>query len=96
MDKEIYIQTIKKECAFLEKEGYVFNQLENNIYYTKEEETEGFRIRFSWLEYGDRFVTQGLTTEKRFNVIEQEIQKVLGDDLTSYYTIYKNPLIEYI
>lgn len=96
MDKEIYIQTIKKECAFLEKEGYVFNQLENNIYYTKEEETEGFRIRFSWLEYGDSFITHGLTAEKRFNIIEQEIQKVLGDELTSYFTMYKNPLIDYI
>lgn len=80
----------------MEEEGYTFNQLDNNIYYTKNEETEGFKISFSWLEYGDKFVTQGLSAEKRFNVIEQEIQKVLGGEITHRYTIHKNPLINYI
>jgi hypothetical protein len=96
MDTALYIQTIKKECAFLEQEGYTFSQLENNIYYTKETATEGFRIRFSWLEYGDKFTTQGLTAEKRFNIVEQEIHKILGGELSNYYTIHKSPSVEYI
>jgi|GEM_PF-3538386 len=93
MDTALYIETIKKECAFLEKEGYTFTQLENNIYYTKETDSEGFRIRFSWLEYGDTFAIQSLTAEKRFNIVEQEIQKILGGKLDSYYTIYTSPSI---
>lgn len=96
MNTALYIETIKKECVFLEKEGYTFTQLENNIYYTKETNSEGFRIRFSWLEYGDKFTTQGLTAEKRFNIVEQEIQKVLGGELDTYYTIFKAPSINYI
>lgn len=96
MNRELYIQTIKKECAFLEQEGYFFNQIENNIYYTKDLETEGFRISFSWLEYGDKFTTQGLSAKKRFNIIEEEIQKVLGGELVNYYTIHKSPLVDYI
>lgn len=96
MNRELYIQGIKKECAFLEQEGYFFNQKENNIFYTKESETEGFRIRFSWLEYGDKFVSHGLTAEKRFNIIEEEIQKLLGGELENYYTIHKSPSIDCI
>ncbi len=96
MNRELYIQTVKKECAFLEQEGYLFNQIENNIYYTKELDTEGFRISFSWLEYGDKFTTQGLSAEKRFNIIEQEIQKISGRHLANYYTIHKSPLVDYI
>ncbi|MEO9511543.1 MAG: hypothetical protein ABJN84_02455 [Flavobacteriaceae bacterium] len=93
MDTILYVETIKKECAFLEKEGYTFTQLENNIYYTKETDLEGFRIRFSWLEYGDTFAVQGLTAEKRYNIIEQEIQKVLGGKFDSYYTIHTSPSV---
>ena len=96
MNRELYIQTIKKECAFLEQEGYIFNQIENNIYYTKDSEAEGFRISFSWLEYGQKFDTYGLTAEKRFNIVEQEIQKILDGDLLNYYTIHKSPLVDYI
>lgn len=96
MNRELYIQEIKKECAFLEQEGYIFNQIENNIYYTKDLETEGFRIRFSWLEYGEKFDTYGLTAEKRFNAVEEEIQKILGGELVNYYTIHKSPSVEYI
>ncbi|MCU0417321.1 MAG: hypothetical protein MUE33_09050 [Cytophagaceae bacterium] len=94
MDRELYIQTVKKECDFLEREGYIFNQIENNIYYTKDLETEGFRISFSWLEYGDKFATQGLSAKKRFNIVEQEIQKILGGELVNYYTIHKSPIVE--
>lgn len=94
MNRVLYIQTIKKECAFLEQDGYIFNQIENNICYTKDLETEGFRISFSWLEYGDKFVTQGLTVEKRFNIVEWEIQKVLGGELVNYYTIHKSPSVD--
>lgn len=97
MDTELYIETIKKKCAFLEQEGYILTQLENNVFYTKEAETVGFRIRFSWLEYGDKFVTHGLTAEKRFNIIEKEIQKILGGNLSNYYTIHKSlSSVEYI
>jgi hypothetical protein len=96
MNRELYIQTIKKECTFLEQEGYILNQIENNIYYTKDSEQEGFRIRFCWLEYGDKFATHGLIAEKRFDIIEQEIQKILGGELVNYYTIYKSPLVDYI
>jgi hypothetical protein len=94
MNRELYIKTIKKECAFLEAEGYTFNQVDTNFFYTKNTEDEGFRIRFSWLEYGDTFVTHGLTAEKRFNIIEQEIQKILGGNLVNYYTIHKSPLMD--
>lgn len=96
MNEELYIEAIKKECSFLEKEGYIFNQIENSIYFTKDSENEGFRIRFSWLEYGDKFTTYGLISEKRFNIIEQEIQKILGDELVNYYTIHKSPSEDYI
>lgn len=96
MNRELYIETIKKECFFLEQEGYVFNQLENNIYYTKESQTEGYRIGFSWVEYGHKFATQGLSAKKRFNIVEQEIQKILGGELTDYYTIHITPSVEYI
>ncbi|MBB1193578.1 hypothetical protein DNC80_07840 [Flavobacterium sp. SOK18b] len=96
MNRELYINTIKKECAFLEQEGYIFNQIENNIYYTKDSEREGCRISFSWLEYGDKFDSYGISAEKRFNIIEQEIQKILGGSLLNYYTIHKSPLVDYI
>lgn len=96
MDRELYINTIKNECAFLENEGYIFNQLENNIYLTKDSEYEGFRIRFSWLEYGENFTTYGLISEKRFNIIEQELQKILGAELVNYYTIHKSPSVDSI
>lgn len=96
MDTALYIQTIKKECAFLEKEGYQFNQVDRNIYYTKNTETEGFRISFSWLEYGDKFDTYGITAEKRFNVVEEEIHKILGGELENYYTIHSTPSFEYL
>lgn len=96
MDTALYIKTIKKECAFLEKEGYTFTQLENNIYYTKETDSEGFRISFSWLDYGDKFVTQGVSAKKRFDIVEEEIFKVLGGKLEDYYTIRMRPLISSI
>lgn len=94
MNRELYIQTIRKECAFLEDEGYTFKQIDMNIFYTKDTNDKGFRIAFSWLEYGDKFVTHGLTAEKRFNIVEQEIQKILDGDLNNYYTIYKNPAVD--
>jgi hypothetical protein len=93
MKIELYIQTVREGCAFLEEEGYTFHQLENNIYFTKETKIEGFRISFSWLEYGDKFITQGLSARKRFNIVEQEIQKVLGGELDYYYTIHKSPTV---
>ncbi len=96
MNTELYIKTIRNECAFLEQEGYIFSQLENNIYYAKETDTEGFRISFSWVEYGDKFNTQGVSARKRFNIVEQEIQKVIGGELKNYYTIHKSPSIDLI
>lgn len=56
-------------------------------------DSEGFRISFSWLEYGDKFVTQGVSTKKRFDLVEEEIHKVLGGKLEDYYTIRISPLI---
>ena len=95
MNRELYIQTIKKKCAFLEQEGYTFNQIETNIFYIKKTEKEGFKIRFSWTEYGDDFYTYGLSAEKRFNIVEQEIQRAVGGEL-DYYTIYINPPLDCI
>ena len=96
MNRKLYIETIRKECAFLEHEGYSFTQLENNIYYIKKTDSEGFRISFSWLEYGDKFDTQGVSARKRFNIVEQEIQKVIGGGLENYYTIHKSPTVDKI
>lgn len=94
MNKELYLQTIKKGCSFLESEGYSYNQVDSNIFYTKNADEDGFRIRFSWLEYGEQFVTHGLTAEKRFNVVEQEIKQVLGGQIENYFTIHKSPAVD--
>lgn len=96
MNTKLYIETIKKECTFLEKEGYIFTLLENNIYYSKKNNSEGFRISFSWSEYGDKFTTQGLTAKKRFNIVENEIKKILTGELEDYYTIHKTLSTNYI
>ncbi len=90
MNKTIFLQIIIKKCAFLEKEGFSFSQVGNNIFYTSISETEGFRIKWHYTEYGEKFHVYGPVAEKRFNVVEQEIQKVLGGNLTDFYTIYKN------
>ncbi|MFB9057628.1 hypothetical protein ACFFU9_12840 [Mariniflexile ostreae] len=94
MNRELYIQIIRNECDFLEKEGYLFSKIENNIFYKKESNYGEIRIRFNWIEYGDKFITQGLTVEKRFNEVEEVILKIVEGELGNYYTIYKNPCFE--
>jgi uncharacterized membrane protein len=96
MNRELFIDALKSNCDFLIKEGYTFSQIENNIYYTKSTGEEGFRIRFSWTDYGNKFHIYGLRAEKRFNAVEAPLQAVLGGELEEYYTIYTNPSASFI
>ncbi len=91
MEREQFINGVKSECQFLEQEGYAFNQVETNIFYTKNTTDEGYRISFSWVEYGDNFHVMGLIAKKRFNIVERHLQKISGGVLEDYYTIYINP-----
>ncbi len=95
-----FLESIKQACSFLEQEGYALRKVDTsvnrNFWYEKHSETEGYRISFGWTQYGEEFHVKGLSALKRFNSIEQEIQKVIGGNLIDYYTIHKSPSIEYV
>ena len=95
-----FIITVKQACRFIEQEGYTLREvntsLNRNFWYEKHERSQGYRITFNWTQYGDEFHVIGLHCLKRFNVVEQELQKILGGELIDYYTIHKSPLTDYI
>jgi hypothetical protein len=93
MDLRDFLAGLQQGCDFLETEGYILRKVDSSInrnyWYEKHTETEGYRIAFTWTQYGSEFHVNGLHAQKRFNEIEQQIQRVMGGDLADYYTIYK-------
>ncbi len=100
MELQEFLEAMKSSCSFLETEGYTLRKVDTsinrNFWYESHTATEGFRISFGWTQFGDEFHVNGLHCLKRFNIVEKEIQKVLGGKLIDYYTIHKNPSSDYI
>lgn len=96
MNRELFIEKIKEECDFLEGDGYNINLIENNISFVKINKNEGFSVGFSWVEYGDNFYIQGITAKKRFNIVEREIQQVMGGNIEDYYTINRKLSADFV
>ncbi len=100
MDLKEFLEKIETSCSFLEAEGYQLRKVDasvnRNFWYEKNTETGGYRIAFGWTQYGEEFHVKGLHALKRFNEVELQIQKVVGGDLTDYYTIYKAPATDLI
>ncbi|MES2134127.1 MAG: hypothetical protein V4506_17400 [Bacteroidota bacterium] len=100
MNLKEFLESIQTNCGFLETEGYTLRKVDTsvnrNFWYEKYTETEGYRITFGWTQYGDEFHVKGLHGLKRFNEIEQEIQKVVGSNIMDYYTIHKMPSTDLI
>lgn len=70
-----FVEQIKKQCVFLEDDGYVFHHQPNYIWYTKED----FVISFNYLVY-DFIDAYALMATRRFNEVENALQ--LKDDYT--------------
>lgn len=100
MELNSFIESVKASCVFLEQEGFALREsdpvLNRNFWYEKNTANEGFRITFGWTQYGDEFHVKGLNGLKRFNVVEKELNNLLGGEITDYYTIHKNPSTNYI
>jgi hypothetical protein len=65
----VFAEEIKKQCAFLEDDGYVFHHAANRIWYTKTD----FVISFNYSAY-DYIDVYALKATKRFNEVESALQ----------------------
>jgi hypothetical protein len=70
-----FAEQIKKQCVFLENDGYVFHHQPNYIWYTKAD----FVISFNYLVY-DFIDAYALMATKRFNEVENALR--LKDEYT--------------
>lgn len=91
MNNKLFKEIIESELGFFQADGYSLREVDRNIWFEKKIESEGFRISFSYTEYGDAFHVNGLKASKRFEEVEGILQKVLGGELSNYYTITLNP-----
>ena len=91
MDNKLFDEIIASKLGFLKVDGYSFRGVDRNVWFEKNTESAGFRIGFAYTEYGQIFHIKGLKASKRFNEIENVLQKVLGGNLVDYYTVYISP-----
>ena len=100
MKNQEFLEAMQSNCSFLENEGYFLRNVDpstnRNFWYEKSTLKGSLQMSLGWTQYGDEYQISGLTARKRFNIVEEEIQKVLGGELIDCYTILRSPEIEYI
>ena len=77
MNRKVFLECIQDKFKWLSKTGFTFKSIDTSVYFEKSTEEEDCCINFFWAEFNEIKI-QGLFAFKRFNVVEELIEKSTG------------------
>ena len=93
-----FLKEVEESFKFLEADGFKLRNVDPSenrfIGFEKQFDAGALRIMFQWTQYGEKFYVEEIRAEKRFDIVEEELQKVLSCDLNDLYTIYVAPSLK--